>query len=279
LVPFDSQDRRLSESRSASYQNSHPIEPPLQSGCISNAETGVPTEAQALKVLQRLVGKDDATWRCDVQRQGVMAMLELERDVIAIMATSSGKTMLAIIPPLLEPNSITVIILPFRSLMADYTRKLDNMKVPFKVYMGVPLHGQANIILVSTDMTHIHSWREHINILNLKRPVVRQVYDECHEPLTGQDYRQSMRNVYVLRDILKGQFAGLTGTLTKPKPMIFLTSFSLVLILLSSEPSQTGQSINTSGACTTSQYLPQSWPRKSKPYLKSTQSLIPRTAL
>ncbi|KIM35204.1 hypothetical protein M413DRAFT_32670 [Hebeloma cylindrosporum] len=183
------------------------------------------TPDKALEVLQRLVRNPNAQWASETQRHGVMAVLELKRDVLAVMATGSGKTMLAIIPPLMEPDYTTVIVLPFRLLMADMKRRLDGMDVPYEAYNGNPLKGQANIVLVSADSVQVDSWKEHINLLNQKRRVVRQVFDEVHEPLVAQSYRDTLHNVYRMRDILKAQLVGLTATLNESQEKILFQMY------------------------------------------------------
>ena len=210
-------------SQPSSSVSSNPtlIEPPVsrkdsyERGAVQSASSSpieISVENKALEVLRRLLRNPKAEWTCETQRQGVLTILELKQDVLAIMATGSGKTMLAIIPALLEPNYVTIIILPFRSLMADLKRRLDEMDVPYEVYVGKPLNGQANIVLVSADFSQFDSWKEHINNLNNQKPVVRQVYDEVHEPLVAQNYREAMRNVYRMRTVLQTQLVGLSGT-------------------------------------------------------------------
>lgn len=191
-------------------------------------------ENQALGVLRRLLRKPNADWTCEAQRQGVMAILELKQDVLAIMATGLGKTMLAIIPALMEPDYITVIVLPFRSLMTDMQRRLDEMEVPYEVYIAKPLKGQENIVLVSADLSQFDSWKEHITDLNRKRKVVRQVYDEIHEPLVAQGYREAMRNVYRMRATLQAQLVGLSGTVndTQEKALFEMFEFGHNTVVL-----------------------------------------------
>jgi superfamily II DNA or RNA helicase len=194
---------------------------------VLSATPEVSVEDQALAVLRRLLRNPNADWTCETQRQGVMTILDLKQDVLAIMATGLGKTMLAIIPALMEPDYITVIVLPFRSLMTDMQRRLDEMDVPYEVYSARALKGQANIVLVSADLSQFDSWKEHITDLNQKRKVVRQVYDEIHEPLVAQRYREAMRNVYRMRAVLQAQLVGLSGTVNLTQEKALFEMFEL----------------------------------------------------
>ena len=85
----------------------------------------------ALGALRTLLQRSDADWSSPQQRQAVIAILECQRDVLAIMATGSGKTMLILIPVLVEPDKTTVVILPLNSLMDDLCRRLNGFSIPY----------------------------------------------------------------------------------------------------------------------------------------------------
>ena len=93
-------------------------------------------EQAALDGLRKLLGQPDATWTSPLQRDAVMTVLNTEKDVLAILTTSSGKSMLSLIPALLERHLVTVLILPLKSLITDYKRKLDKMHFPYLHYTG-----------------------------------------------------------------------------------------------------------------------------------------------
>lgn len=113
-------------------------------------------DAKALGALQGVLKDNSATWTSQGQRQAVLATLLCKSDVIAILATGAGKTMLALIPSILEPQSATVVIVPLKSLLADYERKLANMHISFEVFSTSnsaqqKLSGQCSLILVLID--------------------------------------------------------------------------------------------------------------------------------
>ncbi|KDR66005.1 hypothetical protein GALMADRAFT_81284, partial [Galerina marginata CBS 339.88] len=94
----------------------------------------------------------DAKWTCEEQKLAFLAVSDLKTDVLVVMATGSGKTMVVILPSLLEVNQITVIVVPLLSLLDDYISRLIRMDVRFEVYQsGKRPSGAANILLVSAD--------------------------------------------------------------------------------------------------------------------------------
>ena len=141
-----------------------------------------------------------AGWTCPEQRDAMVAVVQRQTDVIALIKTGGGKSMLAIVPAVLAPQETTVVVLPLRSLMTDYKKKLEDMNVRYEAYEGGTLNGIANIILVSADMAKSDGWRQAIQILHQKRPVVRICFDECQFSFTANDFRYlALNNLFELR--------------------------------------------------------------------------------
>ncbi|KAF8633670.1 hypothetical protein AX17_004413, partial [Amanita inopinata Kibby_2008] len=171
-------------------------------------------EHLALQVLCSVLKNPTARWTCPEQKEGVIALLKNETDVLAVMATGSGKTMLCVIPAMMEEHQVTVVVLPLKSLMTDYKRKLHAMNVEFEQYEGGKtrqLTGMQNLVLVSADMARTADFRQCISELHEKREVARIIFDECHFALTASDYRPALRNLAELR-ILPVPLCLMSGT-------------------------------------------------------------------
>ncbi|KAF9473073.1 hypothetical protein BDN70DRAFT_771411, partial [Pholiota conissans] len=180
------------------------------------------SNVSALAMLRQLVGNPLAEWTCTEQKDAVEAALVCERDVVVVLSTGGGKTMVAIIPALLETNKMTVIILPFKSLMIDYQHKLGQMQVPFEVFSGQRIHGKANILLVSADVTKADVWLHEASILHQRKPIVRLVFDEAHIPLLSSDYRPALRDMFRLHFIPTGVQLILLSATISPSILPFL---------------------------------------------------------
>jgi len=130
----------------------------------------------------------------------MMSVMKRHTDVIAMLKTGGGKSMLPIIASIMEPNTAVVVVLPLRSLMTDWERKLKAMKVRFQVYQpNASLKNTVNLILVSADKAKFDTWRKHLAELNETLPVTRMVFDEAHFPLLSNDFRESMQHMHEIR--------------------------------------------------------------------------------
>jgi superfamily II DNA helicase RecQ len=158
-------------------------------------------------------------------------VLQLETDVLAIMNTGSGKTMLALIPALLEPGHASVIVLPLKSLMTDYKRRLDDHNISYEHFQGVKtkqLSGSNNLILVSADIARQSHWKHALATFDHQyMPVVRLIFDEGHFSLTSSDFRASLQNLFDLRS-LPMQLVILSGTIPPFSEPAIRTAFGLV---------------------------------------------------
>lgn len=171
----------------------------LTTSVISAAQSAqTDLEKRALQMLRQLLNNPTATWSCPEQQQGVLAALEAKRDIMAAMGTGSGKTMLMIIPALLEKKKITIGILPLKSLLIDLKRRLDQMKVPYQEFTpdSTRLTGQP-LVLVSVENSKRRQWKEAIATSTL--PIQRVVFDEAHFPITSASYRPALREIYDIR--------------------------------------------------------------------------------
>ena len=82
----------------------------------------MPTAEDALTKMQEVLQDPSIGWTCVEQREAMMAVLQRETDVVAILPTGGGKSMLAIVPSLLETHMATVLVVPLNSLIMDYER-------------------------------------------------------------------------------------------------------------------------------------------------------------
>jgi hypothetical protein len=173
------------------------------------------TEEAALEALRSLLRNPAAQWKTDGQRAAIMAVLEREHDVVAVLPTNAGKSMVAIVPPMLERDSVTVLILPLRVLILDFERKLREMGVSFVTYdTNRPFIelGSSNIILISADRVKWDSWKQAILVLHQRRPVARMVVDEAHIPLLSQDFRHALQHMSDIRTSMPIQLVLLTAS-------------------------------------------------------------------
>ncbi|KAI5980514.1 hypothetical protein EDD15DRAFT_2188573, partial [Pisolithus albus] len=183
----------------------------------------------ALQRMQMLLRDDRTSWRSYQQRDAMVAILKREKDVIVILPTGGGKSMLAIVPSMMEVNMATILILPLNSLIMDYERRLTAMRVPYQVYKsGQQLNLQDNLVIVSADKSQMPHWRSSLADLRRRKEIARIIVDEAHIPLIAKGYRRSLENFYEVRSE-PVPLVLLSATL----PPIFMNSLTNMYRLLS----------------------------------------------
>ena len=209
--------------------------PPLSAQALS-------WETKALTALRRLLKNQDAMWSCEEQRIGVLESLSAENDVVAILRTGVGKSMLAFIPAILDTSRITVLILPFISLEHDYERRLRELKIPHTIfYKGTTKISPAtNLVLVSADRIRTEAWSKAIQTVHHSRPIARYIFDEAHVSFTSDDFRTSLCDLALLREV-PAPIILLSGTIPRQAESHIIESFGLteptvVLRTLSTHP-------------------------------------------
>lgn len=155
---------------------------------------------------------DVVDFTCLEQENGIKAALKHKTDVLALLTMGLGKTLIAILPSMLE-DTATVVILPLTALMYDYKYRLDQWKVPF--YHWTPAHPQipseTKLILLSADSSKTGPWIHERALFHERcRPINRTVWDEAGLILS-QEFRYSMRNPYDLRWHANMQIVVLSG--------------------------------------------------------------------
>jgi hypothetical protein len=167
---------------------------------IDISDPSVNRENESLALLRRLTQNPSGTWRTPHQWTAIQHVLAWKSDLCIIMPTGSGKTVVTLIPTLMD-GDVTIYILPLNSLIMDYKRRLDDMKIAYDYFNGDNPHlrQDVSIILVSVDRAVTPHWKHCITNLNDKRSVTRLVVDEAHIGLTAHEYRDVFKMVAFLR--------------------------------------------------------------------------------
>ncbi|KAJ3505325.1 hypothetical protein NLJ89_g7481 [Agrocybe chaxingu] len=241
----DLEHRLMSRFNSLGYRTpDFVVSPPSSMSSLESVDELPSTELEnsALATLRRVLQNPAAMWTCPEQKLAVLAALKLKCDLVVVMATSSGKSMVPIIPSLVEKNRTTVLVLPFRALVLDFVSKLTRMSIPFDLYSPAKrLSPTTNLVIVSADLAMTAHWRESIVLLNAVRPVVRYVLDEAHVPPTSCNYRQVLQYMSDLRCNFPVQVVLLSGTMNKhlvdvSKKHFCLSPNTLVLRMSTNRP-------------------------------------------
>jgi hypothetical protein len=192
----------------------------------SDLQLAFPLEPQALSTMGKILQKDDIEWLSPGQQAGMQAVLRKRNDLILALRTNSGKSMMMIIPALIQPEHYTIGVLPLKSLVSDYVRKLRQMGVPYELYTGQPLIGEHSLIITTPDMASKSPWDAHYGQLLQKRGVSRVFFDEAHISISAANYRPSIGNLSRFRHNQE-QFVLLSGTLPQVAEQTLITNYLL----------------------------------------------------
>ena len=147
--------------------------------------------------------------------------------VVTILSTGEGKSLLFMLPSILPSVGTTVVMLPLIGLKHDMIRRLDCMGLGYKVWectedeeVGCPL------VFVSVDKAVGLTFRLYLNRLEAGNGLDRVIFDESHLAITASRYRPKMGLVKYLRS-LRCQFVYLTATL----PPTMVNRFEQAMLL------------------------------------------------
>jgi superfamily II DNA helicase RecQ len=180
----------------------------------TSQESYAELEGHALNLLRKYTGKPNAQWTSTLQWQAISQVYQAEEDIVVITATGSGKTMIAILPTLLgNSNELALVFLPLISLITDYKRRFDAMKIPYDTYptKQTSINPYAKFLLISADVAMSPQWTEFLIGLTDRFDIRRLIFDESHIPMISTNYRKIMSRLDQLR-IIPIQIVLLTGT-------------------------------------------------------------------
>ncbi|KAG6818658.1 hypothetical protein H0H93_003106 [Arthromyces matolae] len=160
-------------------------------------------ERIALKGLQDALKDPMATWTCIEQKLAVLAVLRREGDVCAILKKGTGEAMLAIIPGLVEVDSLAVLVLSSKSLVDDYCHMLSMMGIGFELfnYPEQHLSGAFNLILVSVDHARERYFQEALYKAHNNKKATRLFFYDAHTALLNAKFRPVFQQIHLLRNL------------------------------------------------------------------------------
>ena len=192
----------------------------IQQGCqrIWSAE-------QALNVLQQMHGQN-AVYNSH-QGKAIQAVISNRLQVVAVLATGHGKSLLYQLPARLPGAGTTLLIVPLVALKQDTVQKCKQLGVDCTVWSSEQPPGPGcPLVLVSLDQAVQTPFLTFANQLDVAGLLARVVIDESHLVCTAESYREKMREVKQLR-MLHCQFVLLTATL----PPTMESAFEEALLL------------------------------------------------
>ncbi|KAF4340723.1 recq family helicase [Fusarium beomiforme] len=149
--------------------------------------------------LQRLLGPK-ATWRSDKQAESMRSIMALKADQTAInvLPTGAGKSILFMLPAVMQDTGTSIVVVPFVALMDDLAARATDMGVDCIRYRSSMNSGRegmpraARLIVVSADMVSSAEFSGYVDGLSCTGLLQRIFVDECHTVIMDIGYRAKL---------------------------------------------------------------------------------------
>jgi superfamily II DNA helicase RecQ len=142
-------------------------------------------------------------------------VVEGSGQVLAILRTNEGKSLLYLLPCQLPRARTTVVILPLVVLKAELERRCNDAGIEahdWKTESDPEKLHSCPLIMVAVEQAVGQSFQAFLTRLDAANGLDRVVFDECHLAITAASYRGAMQLLPKLRQ-LAVQTVFLTGTM------------------------------------------------------------------
>ncbi|KAF7880786.1 uncharacterized protein EAF01_000538 [Botrytis porri] len=187
------------------------------------------SEEDLLQVAQRLFPSVTFQFRQPGQRRGVLTTFgtTFHEQVILILGTGSGKTLIPMLSASLADASTTIMIIPMVALRIDMIKRFNAVGIPSVVW-SVECRETPPLVIVSAEAVCNDSFLEYAQGLVFRQKLDRIIMDECHLTITTSEYRSCMTQVgWFIRQI-RTQSIWLSATLPPVMEELFIEQNKLV---------------------------------------------------
>ncbi|KAL8688231.1 MAG: hypothetical protein Q9218_005804 [Villophora microphyllina] len=155
--------------------------------------------------LQRLFGSNAST-RDSMQRNALRLLARSYAEVIIVMPTGSGKTVLYAVMSVVLAAEVTVVVTPLIALKQDLDRRCREWGLPFWHYneaehMEEKLHAVPPLLFVDVETAVTPSFGTFLKQLSDLGRLDRLIIDEAHLVLVASDYRECLGLLAILRQV------------------------------------------------------------------------------
>jgi len=160
---------------------------------------------------RKLFSKEDLEWKSAEQEQAITTIMSRVDQVVAILPTGAGKSLLFMLPCTLPDAGTTILVVPLISLRGDLMRRVVELQIGYLEWLPGETR-DAPLVFVSVEAAGTKEFLKYARSLLAQQKLDRIVVDECHLTVTAVEYRPSMIDLTTIRT-LRTQFVYLTATL------------------------------------------------------------------
>ena len=166
------------------------------------------------QVAQRLYGDSTLTLRRPGQRNAMLAILgpKASEQVIVVLGTGSGKSLILMVAAAMEGARTTVVILPTVALRTNMIQRVQAMGIR-TVEWSPGQTRTAPLVFASAEAACSAGFSDYVARLQMRQVLDRIIVDEAHLTITASNYRKSMKRLgWYVRQVAT-QSVWLTATL------------------------------------------------------------------
>lgn len=160
-------------------------------------------QPEALLGLRRFFDHPEATFRSPQQGAAVSEVMRGHGDLLVVLPTGGGKSLVFMLPAFLEKGATTVVVVPLVALMSDIRKRAKEKHIDCEVWshqsdfaIKVP-----SLILVAIENAVSQKFQLLLEDLFNDGRLKRLVIDECHLVLTWSEFRRPMQKLNLLRPV------------------------------------------------------------------------------
>ncbi|KAG9124393.1 hypothetical protein FRC07_011791 [Ceratobasidium sp. 392] len=173
----------------------------LRSAERRNQEPAVTVTQLHMNILARYLGEESATWSSPAQARAFARVYERKQSVLAVLRTGGGKSLLFRVPARFE-EGLTVVISPLHALIVDQVPAAWERGLSAMVWtpdnQDAIDHGLVFVIVDLAVQIPFQTW---IMRTKANKRLNRIVFDEAHEILISQSYRESLAGLRFLGEL------------------------------------------------------------------------------
>lgn len=129
--------------------------------------------------LCRLMDSPTASFR-GRQEDALEQIIAGSANVIVVMGTGQGKSLLFMLPALMDPDGLTVVIVPLIALRRDIKDRCDRAGIAAWEWDPYKINPDATICLVTPESATSNHFANYLNAQQSLGRLDRIVFDECH---------------------------------------------------------------------------------------------------
>lgn len=154
--------------------------------------------AGCLQGLRKFLKDDHARFKSEHQAKSVQLTLKREHDLLVILPTGGGKSLVFQLPVFMERKMVTVVIIPFVALLEEMKEKCEKLGLDAQIWtdeIGLDLLESSGLIFVGIEHAVRPSFQQLLVQLEGSKRLSRLVFDECHTIYSQKSFRPIMRRL------------------------------------------------------------------------------------